>query len=449
MGRKRGRRLALAGGVVMLLCSTLGVVLSSSVAVAGSATLVVTPDTGLTNGQTVSVDLTTTDATPADVFIAVRQCGNADTAGTPLSSRVDADCSGSEGFGTTLKLIGFGTGAVPAGVQNVSLLLAKTNIGANKSQCLPVPPATLPCVIEAFTVLGQDPYTGPGYNFDSSTTISYDTPVTTTTGAGTTTTTAAPGTTTTTAAPATTTTKAPTTTTKAPTTTTPATTAPASTKTLTCADIPLASSIMVVSPNRCLTDGQVVTVSAPAGAHASAADVSALATTVFILQCNQDPAIVGGGAVSCNIGGLKTAVVNSDGSIPATTLSIKKGQVGSDPLSQCPPTQAQAAAGTVNCTIRAGAGGGDPAGLSTPFTMEGQTLVVAADGTPVTPAGGTTPGTQVAGETVTVAGRQLALTGPKAPTLWLLGCGIALVDMGYLALSSTWTRRRRFLFRSS
>jgi len=50
--------------------------------------------------------------------------------------------------------------------------------------------------------------------------------------------------------------------------------------------------------------------------------------------------------------------------------------------------------------------------------------------------------------TVVLAGRTLALTGPTARTWWMLGIGLALLDLGYVALASTWTSRRRRFRRS-
>jgi hypothetical protein len=273
------RRAAAAGGVVLLATALVGAALTGGAGAAGES-VTVTPNSNLADAQSVTVDVTTTSATPASVFIAVTQCGNATSAGVPLSAVGANDCAGAEALGTGLQLLGFPSGAVPAGTTSTPLTLIKTNIGANHAQCLPVPPATIPCQVQAATANLSGAYTGPGYNFQAAATIAYVAPVTTTGGA---TTTAAP----TTVAP----------TTVAPTTVAPTTRAPASTS---------------IAP----------------------------AATTFVI-----PPPTGGVAVASN------------------TASTKP---------------------------------------------------------------------------------QLAATGSNAMTWWVLAIGLALLDFGYLALSSTWTKRRRW-----
>ncbi|HEU5307554.1 MAG TPA: hypothetical protein VFW97_09515 [Acidimicrobiia bacterium] len=449
MTRSGLRRFAGACGVTALVAGGIGLLASSPVSASGE-TVVAAPNANLTDGATISVTVTTTAATDSGVFVAVTQCGNADSGGTPLASTTADDCVGASGLGTSLVLVGFPSGAVAAGAHDVSLVAKKTGIGANSAQCIPMPPATLPCAVSAATATVSGAYTGPGYNFQATADISYASETTTTTS---TTSTTTP---TSTTAPSSTTT-APTSTTTAPTTTAPpSTTAPATTRTFTCTDIPIPASALLVSPNRCLTDGQVVQISAPAGSIAASGAVSAQANA-FVLECNPDPAIPQDGS-GCNLAGLTTPSIAADGSIAPSPVTVKTGQLGSNALSNCPPSQAQADAGTVTCIIAAASGPADPSPLSAGITFAGQSVVLPVDssGNATVPptsgsTGATTPPTPTvlpAPLAVTIAGRTLAFTGSNAATLWLLVIGIALVDLGYLAVSSTWTRKRRPFRRS-
>jgi hypothetical protein len=436
MKRAQRRRAAGAAGAVLLVAAIAAAIVSAPVGAAGE-TLAVTPNTNLTDGQTVSVTVTTTAATTAGVFIAVTQCGNADSSGAPLAAVTADDCVGAGGLGTSLQLIDFPAGNVPAGDHTVSLTMKQTGIGANQAQCIPSPPATLPCVVQAATATVAGAYTGPDYNFATSATIAYTAPVTTTTTAPATTSTTAPATTTTTA---------------------PATTAPPTTKTFTCTDIPLATSALVVSPNRCLTDGQVVTISAAPGSVVSAADVTAQASA-FVLQCNPDATIPADGS-GCNVGGLVFAPIGADGSIAPTQVTVKTGQIGTSPLSVCPPSQAQADAGAVTCIIAAASGPADPSPLAAGITFDGESVVLPVDssGNPTTPppggsttagGGGVTISANTTTQAATLAARPLAFTGVTATTWWLVAIAIALVDLGYLVISSTWTRKVRRVYRRS
>ena len=176
-----------------------------------------------------------------------------------------------------------------------------------------------------------------------------------------------------------------------------------------------------------------------------------------MLECNPDPAIPQDGS-GCNVAGLAFGTIGVDGSIAPTNVAIRTGQIGTNVLSTCPPSQQQAGAGTVTCIIGAANGASDPNPLAAGFTVEGQTVVLAVDGsgnpTVVSGTGGTPAPAPMANAapqeaTITIAGRTLALTGPHAVTWWLLAIGIALLDLGYLAVSSTWTKKRtRFLRRS-
>ena len=146
----------------------------------GGDSLTVTPSSNLISGGTVSVSLTTVAATPGGVFIGVTQCGNADSSGTPLASldTGGGDCEGAAGLGSTLQIIGtIGVGAVPAGINTVSLTLQRTGLGANNAQCIAMPPATLPCTVVASPATAAGAYTGAG-TFQVAAPISYRPPAT-------------------------------------------------------------------------------------------------------------------------------------------------------------------------------------------------------------------------------------------------------------------------------
>lgn len=468
VGRSRPvRALAGTGLAAALVCFTMAAF--TLPAAASGETVTVTPSASLTDAQNVTVTFTMTAATEATVFIGITQCGNATSAGTPLAAAGANDCMGAAGLGTTLVTFG-ATGAgglagpVPAGSHTVTLKTKKTGLGTNNAQCIPLAQATIPCRVSAATATFAGGYTGPGYNFTASADISYagaatttttaaqttTTTVapttTTTTGGGTTTTTTGGGATTTTAAPATTTTTAAptTTTTAAPATTT---TAPATTKTFDCNDIPLPTSALVMSKNRCLAPGATVTLSAPAGAFKDPG-------SAFVLQCNPDATIPADGS-GCNVGGLGVGVVGADGSLAPTDLVVKTGAVGSDPRSVCPPTQTQADAGIVNCIFAAAPGGDSTKALSAAFTVAGQTVELPVDpsGNPTTPttspAGsgggndadvlGTTQTTQTTAAAVTPAG-SLPYTGLGGNTWFIVGMAILLIDAG--AVASSYAKRR-------
>jgi len=122
----------------------------------------VTPPTGLADLQVVQVSVTTSSPTASGVFLAVTQCGNATTAGAPLVATTANDCVGAAGIGTSLMLIGTGgalapTGPVAAGTYNVNLTVKKTGIATNGTQCLSVPPATIPCAVAVSTATTAAP----------------------------------------------------------------------------------------------------------------------------------------------------------------------------------------------------------------------------------------------------------------------------------------------------
>jgi hypothetical protein len=459
-----GRSAAGVGLVASVVCMTVGVFTAPAFAAGESVS--VSPGSSLTDGQVVNVTFTTTGTTESTVFLGITQCGNATSAGTPLATATANDCMGAAGLGTSLRTWGASgagglAGPVAAGTYTSPLTLKKTGIGANGAQCIPVADAIIPCRVSVATASFSGSYTGPGYNFVATADISYAgagttttttaAPTTTTTTVATTTTssvgttTTTSGGTTTTAAPTTTTTKAPTTTTTAaPTTTTtkPTTTTTApTTKTFDCTDIPIPASSLTLSKNRCLKAGETVTASAQAGTFTGGG-------SAFVVQCNGDPSIPTDGS-GCNLGGLGMGTIAGDGSMAATQIVIKTGQVGTNSKAVCPPTQAQADAGVVNCAIGAAPGGDSTKAASAQFTVEGQTVELPVDpsgnpSTPTTqPAGGGDP--QVLGTTtiapaeVTPTGT-LPYTGLAGNTWFIVGVAIGLLDIG--AVSSSYARRR-------
>jgi hypothetical protein len=201
----------------------------------------------------------------------------------------------------------------------------------------------------------------------------------------------------------------------------------------------------VLSKNRCLQDGDAIQVSAPAGSFPAGSTGS-----VFIVECNVDTKIPDDGS-GCDLGGLQTVAVGADGSVPATEFTIKLGKIGSDAAANCPPSQSQADAGAVNCMVVASLNGekSNPAPVKGAFTTQGQSVVLPVDstGSPLPPpASGSSP-TDSGGQTAVTAAASgtsttLAFTGATTLTWWLLGIGVAVLDLGYLAVSATWTKRR-------
>lgn len=201
LDRARPRRYVLRAGPLVAVA---GVACVAMVTCAGSAGAVATatvsasPSTGLVSGNNVTVTVTTPNDTPSNVFVAVTQCGNATSTGAPLASLATdgSDCVGAAGIGSTLMLIGAGgamspAGPVTAGTYHVTLKLQETSIGTANTECIAVPPATIPCTIVAATANLAGPYTDTGA-FQGQTTITYANNVsttTTTTGSSTTSTT--------------------------------------------------------------------------------------------------------------------------------------------------------------------------------------------------------------------------------------------------------------------
>jgi hypothetical protein len=451
-----GRRIAAVAGGALLVASLVGIALSGA-ATASPGTVTLTPSVDVTPGSTISVSATGVlgagTGTPFSGLVAITQCGNADSSGNPLASITASDCDGAAQAGN-IKFATASSGTIPA----TNFTVRESGIGSSARRCVPVPPATLPCQLgigdvgtQGATVALTGTYTlaGSGTTTTTGATTTTTGATTTTTGATTTTTGA-----TTTTTGATTTTIGATTTTAPVTTQPPTTTAPAATKTYDCTDIPLAPTKLVVTPNRCLTTGQTVQVSAPPGTFAVGeltAQVSA-----FVVQCNPDPAIPTASGAGCNLTALKTAVIGADGSMAATGFVVATGVIGSDPSSSCPPTTAQVSAGTVTCVVAASPGGDATSAIAAGITFDGETTTLPVDFTPTTPGtpgGGGGSGT-VGAQTVVVApaattARQLAFTGPGARMWWIVGLALAVLDLGYLAISATWTDRRRGLRRSA
>jgi hypothetical protein len=115
---------------------------------AQSPTLTVNPQTGLSDGQTVTVTGTDVGAFPV---VAVVECGNADSNGTPLpgTAPTPADCYGAESVGTGTLLAfpdGSGTAATPYTVHD-------QGIGANNRRC--IDNGNFDCVIAMVDVATQ------------------------------------------------------------------------------------------------------------------------------------------------------------------------------------------------------------------------------------------------------------------------------------------------------
>jgi hypothetical protein len=411
-----GSRRRFAGwlGAGALLAGAFGVFAAAPAAAAAS--LAATPSTGLTHAQNISVTVTTTEATPANVFVAVQQCGNATSAGVALSAYTNADCTGGADFGTALQVIGFPAGGLAAGAHTVSLKMLETGIGTNGAKCIAVTTGVLPCIIKARTVLGSTDYTGAA-SFALTTPIAYATGSTTTTTAGPTTTTTAGPTTPTTAAP---------------------------------------KALLSASPSTGLTDGQTssVTVTSPAKTPAGvfiAVQQCGNATSAGVALSAYTNADCTGGAdfgVALQVIGFPAGGVAAG----AHTVPLKmlKSGIGTNGAKCIPVTT-----GVLPCIIKARTvqGSEDYTGTGG-FTITAPIAYAGASaGTP-----GTTPTTATSSSAPVLAltpgsstnatatkTPTLALTGSSVSTFWALAIAAGLLDLGYLSLSSTWTRRRRVL----
>jgi hypothetical protein len=131
MSRTVSRHVLGALGVVTLAVAGIGVFAGTGQA--QSPTLTVNPQTGLSDGQSVTVTGTGVDAATFPV-VAVVECGNADSNGTPLpgTAPTPADCYGAESVGTGTLLVfpdGSGTATTPYTVHD-------HGIGANNRRCI-------------------------------------------------------------------------------------------------------------------------------------------------------------------------------------------------------------------------------------------------------------------------------------------------------------------------
>lgn len=166
---------------LLAVCAMVGALLITFAAPASAAgeTIVPAQSSNLLDGQNLSVTVTTVTNLPAQ-FVAVTQCGNANTAGvayTALTVPTDgSNCAGAESLGISLVFVAFPAGPVAPGPHVVSIKLEKTNIGSAASQCVASPPAALPCNLSAATATGAGQYSGVG-SFSISTPISYKPPV--------------------------------------------------------------------------------------------------------------------------------------------------------------------------------------------------------------------------------------------------------------------------------
>jgi hypothetical protein len=421
LSRAQARRVAAALGVGAATLAFFGLVAAPGAHAAGTVT--VSPNANVTPSSKVMVSAT--GLGPGGTFsglVALTQCGNASSTMVPLTSIGASDCDGQNQFPLGFILL---QPVTSGSLASTSFTIRESGIGDNNDSCIPVTsPSQLPCSIVVADVATQ------GATVEVSGTYTL-LAATTTTG----------GTTTTTTGGTTTTTTGSTTTTHSTTSTTGAQ------KTFTCDTIPLATSKLTVTPNRCLTNGQMVTVSAPAASF-SASAVSTQATA-FVLECNPDPSIPGLGG-GCNIGGLQTPTINPDGSI-SLQMTVATGTVGS---SVCPPTSAQVAsfvssngaAGAVTCIIAAAPGPSQAGALAAPITFDGETATLPTSFVPTTPSppGGSSGGSAGPPGGHAGAASATATTSPPAGTLaftgarlwWLLLLGAALLDLGYLTWSA-------------
>ncbi|CAB4887013.1 unannotated protein [freshwater metagenome] len=172
--------------------------------------MTITPNSDVAVGATVSVSATgiisSVTNLPFSGSVVLVQCGNATTDGTPLTSISQIDCDGINQIANIV--FGF---ASSGEVAATDFPTRTSGIGDNARQCLPTPPATLPCgigladpVTTGATVQLAGTYTLPADPNASTTTIGDGS--TTTVAGGSTTTVAGVTTTTVTAAVATTTT---------------------------------------------------------------------------------------------------------------------------------------------------------------------------------------------------------------------------------------------------
>src|SRR5215471_5894004 len=122
------RRAVIAtGGTAALL---LGGILAVSPAGAASPSLTVQPSSGLSDGDQVTVTGTQLGVTG---LVAVVECGNADSSGTPLpgAAPTAADCYGAESLGTQTILVPVSNDAA-----ETTYTVHTSGIGANSRRCI-------------------------------------------------------------------------------------------------------------------------------------------------------------------------------------------------------------------------------------------------------------------------------------------------------------------------
>jgi hypothetical protein len=378
-----------------------------------AASLDATPSSGITDGATISVSVTTSDPTPAGVFIAVQQCGNATSAGVALSDYTNGDCTGGADFGTALQVIGFPAGGVAAGVHTVSLKMLETGIGTNAAKCIPVTTGVLPCIIKARTVQGSTDYTGAA-SFILTTPISY----------------AAGSTTTTTAAPTTTTTVGSTTSTTT-----------------------VAQPTMTATPSSGIEDGKTSSVTVtnvvktPAGVFIAVQQCGNATSSGTPLSAYANGDCTGGADFGTALQVIGFPAGGLDPGPHTVSLKMLKTGIGTNKAKCIPVTT-----GVLPCIIKArtvqgsedytGAGGFI---LTTPISYAsgsaGTTSTTSSSTTSTSaPVLGLTAGSSTTSTPTPTP--TLALTGSNRSTWWALAIGAGLLDLGYLALSSTRTRRR-------
>ena len=431
----------------------------------------VSPSTGLTNGQVISVSAT---GYPASASGAILECNNSTpqptvtlagnaipvSCGDPFLTLETTDTSGN--LAATPFTVSTGTVGPPSAITD-----SDGNPAASDAANFPCPPTAaqigdgFSCVI-AFGVQGEAttptpvPISFSGESSGTTTTTTTSGTTTTTTTSGTTTTTTSAGTTTTTSASGTTT-----------------TTVPCTAKsTMSTA----AGPSLTADPGTCLNGGSVVTVTGSGFDNGSAG---------AILECNNatsQPTVALGSPinqsvpVSCT--GIEAAgliTTTSSGAI-STKFTIAAGttgppcggsyliskcpatdSTGGSPTTDaakypCPPTAAQLAAG-VSCALAFGDAGGKQATVDiafvpapTPSAPAGSTSATSATSASVTGASTAAAGNTTATSAPSTSASTLAFTG-AGPGLWFtLLAGLLLLDLGYLVLT-TFYRPREFATR--
>jgi trimeric autotransporter adhesin len=456
-----GKRAPLA--VAVLLVSGMGAVLAFSSPAAAADTLVVSPSTGLTNGQTVTV---AASGYPADATGAILECNTAPGQPTialgagvnvgctnPLTALATTDANGNLAS-TNFSVVEGNPGAALATIDATDSSGGDTATDAAKYPCPPT---------SAQIAAGDQCVVEYGVSANGSTFQVDPVPITfaaASSGGGTTTTTTGGSATTTTTASGS----------VGETSTSTTTTCSALSRTSTGS-----GPQVTANPATCLANGKVIQVTAKGfPANASGA----------VLECNDapgQPTVALGAGVDVGCTSPLTALANTDaqGDLDPA-FSVVKGVPGSalaklEPTDSsgastatdaarypCPPTSAQIAAGD-SCVIEYGASAnGTQTGASVAITFADQAqsttsttipsattpaAVVSTSGS-TTSGGSTAGGATTAGSSTSPAASTLAFTG-SGPGVWLtlLG-GLLLLDLGYLVVT-TFYRPRELALRAS